>query len=287
MSAIIGAVVGAVVLGALVPAGAKFVRSVVEGISSRFDVDFEPRVMSFADTGETIKPISKLRSDFKPIETKPKPFSDIDEVKREMFAALASTPLYTSDEEALKKKIATVERAGNIEDVRTAVRELSAFVDGSHQKVFGESIKMACERASKQIGFTKFETMPNRVADGQIRFAATDVLGRTLVTEINAPIDGDVRINTEVLGVSDDSCQKVLDEFYDAVGREGVEISGPPRREATGGVCASAAAKEFLALKMPAKRRRADDAATSQTGRVKRPNRNQRRDRIKSISTAS
>lgn len=289
MSAIIGAVVGAVVLGVLAPAGAKLVRIAAREISNRFNVDDVAQGdVTYGQTVETIKPVSTLRSEFKPIRTDIAFSSDMDEIKAETFGALASTPLYTSNEDALKKKMSVLERAKTLDDVREAARDLSGFVESDHQKVFGEAIRLAGERASSQMGFTQFTPLPNGISSGQIRFAATDVLGRTLVTEISVRVDGDVRIDTEVLGVSDDSCHRLLDEFHDALRREGVDISGPPKRESTGGICTSTAAKEYLASTIRVKRQTMIPAPTAGVkGKLKRLGRQQRRNRTDLTNTAS
>ena len=283
MSAIIGAVVGAIVLGVLVPAGAKLARRAVRGISKRFDADLAVGDANPGRAGETIRPVSRIRSEFKPLVPDLGALAGVDDAKKEVFEALASSPLYTSDELGFKERIAALERSKTAEQVRAAARALSDFLETDNQRVFAEGIRMACERASRRIGFTRFEAVPGPISGLQIRFAATDALGRTLVTEVAAPVDGDVRIDTEVLGVSDDSCHNLLEEFHEALRHEGVDISGQPRRESTGGICSSAAAKEFLALKLPPTRHRTASrrhTSTPRSQKSKRAVRTGKRDEI-------
>ena len=282
MSAIFGAIIGAVVLGVLAPAGAKSARRAARGISNMFDADFGASDVNFA-TGETIRPISKLRSGFKPLVPDLGPLARVDDARKEVFSALAGSPLYTFDEGGFKERIGAIERAKTLDEVQAAASDLSNFLEADNQKVLAEAVRIACKRASKRIGFTKFEAIANSISSGHVRFAATDTFGRTLVTEVTAPLDGDVRVDTEVLGVSDDSCHKLLEEFHGALRREGVHISGPPKRESTGGICTSAAAKEFLSLKAPVKRHRTvtPTSVARRTQKPKQAVRKQKRDGLR------
>ena len=285
MSAIIGAVIGAVILGVLVPAGAKLARRAVKGISKKFDADLGTGDERFARSGETIRPVSKIRSEFKALVPDLGPLASADDAKKVVFSALASSPFYMTDENGFKERIAALERSATIEEVRSAASGISEFLETGNQKVLAEAIRMACERASNRIGFTRFEAIPVPVSSTQVRFAATDALGRTLVTEISAPLDGDVRVDTEVLGVSDDSCHKLLEEFHEALRREGVDIAGPPTRESTGGICTSAAAREFLALKAPVKRMTRNATPGAAARRKQAPKRAIRKDTNNELRT--
>lgn len=283
MSAIIGAVVGAVVLGVLIPAGAKLARHAAQSISNRFDANFGNSDGNFTAVSQTIRPVSKIRTEFKPLVPNFGPMTGVQDAKNEVLSALASSPLYMSDDEGFKVRISTLERSETLEEVRAAASDLSHFLETDHQNVLAGSIRIACERASTRMGFTKFESLSGVISGPQIRFAATDPFGRTLVTEVSAPLDGDVRIDTEVLGVSDDSCHKLLEEFHEALRHEGVDISGPPKRESTGGVCTSAAAREFIASKLSVRRHRPTTSAPSvrQTSRPRKANRKDKRNEIR------
>ena len=82
-----------------------------------------------------------------------------------------------------------------------------------------------------------------------MRVIATDPAGRTLVTEIVNSRDGEPGLETEVVGVTDGSCNPILDAFDKALEAEGVH-SAPPTRKFTGGVCELAAAREFVRKKI-------------------------------------
>ena len=287
MSAIIGAVIGAFVVGVLAPAGAKLARRAARGVSDMFDAELKVTDVNFSDAPDAIRPVAKIRSEFRSIVPDLGPLGSVDEAKREVFSAIASSPLYTSDENGFRERINALERSKTMEAVRVAANDLSNFLETDNQKVLGEAVRLACERASNRMGFTKFEAIPNPLSETQIRFAATDVFGRTLVSEISAPLAGDVRIDTEVLGVSDNSCHQLLEEFHEVLRREGVDISGPPKRDSTGGICTSAAAREFLALKTPVKRQRivAPNSAARQTQKKKRAVRKEKRSEIRTSAS--
>ena len=82
---------------------------------------------------------------------------------------------------------------------------------------------------------------------GMRRVVATDQTGRALVTEIHP---GDETrtpsVETELVGVTDGSCQDVLDLFDRALEEEGVVADASPKRKWTGGVCELSLAREFV-----------------------------------------
>jgi hypothetical protein len=258
MSAIIGLIAAAVVTRVVLPAGAKLVSKTLEGLSGKFAVNSGEPITASGHvhptwTGESIKSVSQIRSEFKPIPTELVPDMNVEQAKQKILWELASRPFYTSDEASFKNKVDALKSAATLAEIETRSRDLIDSVEAGSQQVFADAVKSACQRATQKLGFSKIETMASPIRSGVMRFSATDDEGRTLVTEIDASMNKDVKIDTEVLGVTDNSCHQILENFHAALKEEGVIIGQPPKREATGGICTLAAAKDFLAKKVAPK----------------------------------
>ena len=255
MSAILGLIAAAIVTGVVLPAGAKLVRRSVKGLSGKLDAGTatsydRPSFSADLTNLDSIKSVSQLRSEFKPIASRIPKGVDVETAKEKILEELASRPFCTEDAASIDRKVAGLKNASTIEEVERAGAELTATIEDKHQAVFAGVLKSACERASTKIGFAKIEALPSPLSSGITRFAATDGKGRSLVTEIKAPKSGDVKIDTEVLGVNDNSCHHILDVFHAALKAEGVDLTGAPKREGTGGICTLAAAKMFVQTKL-------------------------------------
>jgi hypothetical protein len=112
-----------------------------------------------------------------------------------------------------------------------------------HQTLFANNLSLAVQQASLKVGFASIQT--STAANGILQIFASDDRGRTLVTEIDAALDGETMIATEVFGMSDPSCGDILDEFNEALAETGV-YSSAPERKSTGGIGILKATEEFI-----------------------------------------
>jgi hypothetical protein len=120
-------------------------------------------------------------------------------------------------------------------------------IESSHTSVLRHALTLACTNAALKVGFGAVEAL--QAGNGTIRVIASDESGRALVSEISTAANGNPHIETEVLGVTDGSCNDMLDAYDRALEEEGVR-SGVPRRKFTGGVCELGAAREFIRRKV-------------------------------------
>jgi hypothetical protein len=108
-------------------------------------------------------------------------------------------------------------------------------------------IAKACGLAAEALAFDRVEVRPSLVGNG-LRVLALNPDGRTLVSEIEAKPDGEIDLQTEVIGVTDGSCHVLLDRFDAEIERLG--LTSDRRRESTGGVCQLATAREFVGRRL-------------------------------------
>ncbi len=249
MSAIIEFIAVAVIGKMLVPAGAKLIRQAINGgpelshggaVNLQKDTSLVPL--------KHVTGIKDLRSRMTSAVIAGS--GDIALIKLEMLETLASTPLYAVDSLPLRARVDGLRNASSIEEAKAAGLALAeAALDGHHELV-SAGVQTAVRNAAGKMGFDKIETLNSPLGGNMIRLAATDVLGRSIVTEIDARPERDLKIAAEVVEFTDNTCHQILDEFYASLQKEGIEMSTPPRRKPTGGICELAATQAFLAKKL-------------------------------------
>lgn len=262
---------GAIVVGAclvgLVKGLSFLANAALETTGGRAATDSSPR---------TLQSVAALRSDDNSLKLTAA--KKLENLKTEAFRRLVTAPLLISNGTELEPVLLKLDRAQTVPEFRAIHQDVVAKIENSHQEIFTTALLEAGKRAALKIGFAKIESLPSPLSS-TARFAATDFSGRSIVTEISAPIGGDARIETEVIGVSDGSCQKILDAFDAALEAEGVR-SQPANRKFTGGVCELAAVRDFLNRKpVPKSKVKSDTndfARSDDTKRRQRLNQNRK-----------
>jgi hypothetical protein len=271
MSAVIGIVAAAFVGKMLVPAGAKLLREAFGAMRSRGGSEALPQPGLVPLKRVASLPVMQAAITSAINESRG---ADLSTVKERVFDALAEKPLYTSDSERVRSNVAALRNAGTLADIRKAGKALAATVADEHVGFVRSGVRLATRNAAIKTGFAAIKDLPSPLGGEIIRFAATDQLGRSIVTEIDTRPDRDLKIDAEVVGVTDNSCQQILDNFYEALKEEGLVVSRPPARKPTGGICEMAATREFLKKKLSkapvAKRALADTNAGADERRLQR-----------------
>lgn len=192
--------------------------------------------------------MAQIRTESRALELTDFGDGNLEALKTRTFRQLATQPFLVANPAELKTSVVALDRAKTLGELKAAHKSVMATLESGHQQVFTTALVQASQRAALKIGFTKIEVLPSPL-QSTVRFAATDSKGKTLVTEISGTKDGNMRVETEVVGVSDGSCNTILNHFDAALESEGVK-SKTPQRKFTGGVCELAAVREFLNRKI-------------------------------------
>lgn len=192
-----------------------------------------------------LKSVSQIRAETRLKTNRTAETDDLETIKGYVLADIASQPLWIPNAEILAAKVSAISEASTRMGIEVAKNELISTLEVGQQKIFTTTLLNACRSAALEIGFKKIEARPSPLAS-VFRLSAEDSIGRGFVIEVTAPLDRDVRIETEVVGVNDGSCNSILDAFDKALENQGVR-SQPPKRKYTGGVCETAAVRDFLA----------------------------------------
>lgn len=237
---------------AAIPAGAIVVGACLFGLAKGLSALAkaaleESKNRALPNNQRALKSVAGLRAESAPLPLTDLGSGSLEAMKTKAFRQLAAQPFLVTNKAELKTSLTAIDRAGSLTELKTAYRYATAKLESEHQQIFTTALLQAGQRAALKIGFAKIESLPSPLAS-TVRFAATDALGRTLITEVAAPAGGDGRIESEVVGVSDGSCVGILDRFDKALEAEGVR-SLPAKRKYTGGVCELSAVRDFLARK--------------------------------------
>ncbi|MBN1827754.1 MAG: hypothetical protein JW884_01245 [Deltaproteobacteria bacterium] len=168
--------------------------------------------------------------------------SATEALKVSTLVAVSSSPCLIERSPKVTKTMEALCTAKNLSDAKIAQNALFKELESGHRKVFVKSLSLVCANAAIKAGFP---TVRENIANGMTRIVATDRLGRALVTEIESEDHQEPNIITEVVGISDGSCRKIIDTFDQYLEEHGVK-SAPPKRKFTGGVCDTAAALEYI-----------------------------------------
>jgi hypothetical protein len=184
--------------------------------------------------------------------------SAVDRERVLALVELAASPLIVQAD-SLRVATSKLLQAETPLQVREATRNVRQRAEQSHHHALVQALTVACSQASIKAGFNIVETSGNPMR--ATRVVATDLLGHSLVTEINSNPNGYPSLETELVGVADGTCHAILDAFDEALESLGVRAQ-ESKRTFTGGVCQSAAAREFVRrkpLRAPAQQSKAID----------------------------
>ena len=171
------------------------------------------------------------------------------------LATIEQSGYRLDDANALQPHLAKLSAATSLTEAQGVMTGMTATLDNEHRIVLQNRLTLACEKAALATGFRRLETTTSPL--GAIRVIARDEQGRAIVTEINGVAEDEPRIESEVVGVTDNSCQGILERFDQALKQQGVR-STPPKTTSTGGIPQLRAAKEFAKNKLsrPMRKRR-------------------------------
>ena len=156
---------------------------------------------------------------------------------------VASAPCLIENANLVQKQMQALQHSRTPEEAEESRSALLATLKDGHRQVFLRSLTEACTKAAFEVGLAAIEEKPGPL--GERRLVATDNTGRGIVTEIRPDRNGQVLLESEVIGVKDNSCQSLMEQFDRALEAGGVRSSASEQRP-TGGVSQLASAREFI-----------------------------------------
>lgn len=186
---------------------------------------------------------AQLKQNFDVINRKSaKPLSRVEQLKVLSLSTLVSTPLFVQDRQLIAKEMDNLASAATEQQVKAVSRKLTSEIETQQNQLVIQSLQIACETASKDVGFKKIESHRQ---DGITRIIARDAKENVLVSEIiQDKKTKEINIVTEPIGLEDDSCNAIIDNYNKSLHKSGVVYSSR-NRKFTGGVCELAFTKGY------------------------------------------
>jgi hypothetical protein len=168
--------------------------------------------------------------------------SPVEQLKVLTLSTLVNTPLFVQDRQVVAREIDTLAAADTEQQVKDVSRRLKTEIETQQNKLVVQSLRIACETASQDAGF---KTLESYHRGGVTRVIARDAKENVLVTEImQDKKTKEIHIVTEPIGLQDNSCNRIIDNYNKSLEKSGVVYTSRNRKP-TGGVCELAFTKEY------------------------------------------
>lgn len=186
---------------------------------------------------------AQLKQNFNDInQNNAKSLSRVEQLKVLTLSTLVSTPLFVQDRQSIAKEMDNLAAAATEQQVKAVSRKLKGKIETQQNQLVIQSLQIACEAASKDVGFKKIESHQQ---DDITRIIARDAKENVLVSEIiQDKKTKEINIVTEPIGLEDDSCNAIIDNYNKSLQKSGVVYSSR-NRKFTGGVCELTFTKEY------------------------------------------
>ncbi|MDH6357800.1 hypothetical protein [Parabacteroides sp. PF5-9] len=181
------------------------------------------------------------------------------ETKSDEVSIIKAAAIMTMQQENLKIEnkpliMRSIQELMNASTVKQTTEKLTtAFSDikNEHAKVFNNTLSSAIQIASSNVGFVNIKS--EIVSPNLTRIVATNPNGYNLISEIHIDNKKKVDIQSELEGITDGSCKKIMDDFNKELESLGV-IAERKERKPTGGIAQMEYAKTLQKRRKATKR---------------------------------
>ncbi|HPR64229.1 MAG TPA: hypothetical protein PK014_08400 [Thermoanaerobaculia bacterium] len=180
---------------------------------------------------------------------------DLTLSKATILDHLSSFCVQERDLSQVNNQIHQVLRSGTLDDLINSRETLVSTMAESHTSLVRERMVESIEQASKAVGFPSVHIIQQN--KGRVVIAAENASGQTMIHNVITGKTEQPRIESEVLGVHDNSCTEILNQFNEELNRQGVNLHRPDNRKSKGSVPVLQESKEYIAQKNKRSRRRA------------------------------
>lgn len=128
----------------------------------------------------------------------------------------------------------------------TEIKKLEQDFIEEHKKAFSLVIENKVKNALTENGFSNFKNL--QVKDGFAVFAE-DSNGKAIISEFKFK-GSETLLSTEVIGITDKSCEQILDNFQESLQKQGVKIKIPPHKKQNNGLPTLEVSKKIFKKKI-------------------------------------
>ena len=156
--------------------------------------------------------------------------NELKKLKQASVRALLKGTYRVDKTQKVQTKIQDILSASNRKEWEKAVNDTMNTIKGSQIKVLMKATSKVIEEAGSELGFSQIKM---RKSDkNQITINAVDNEGRALLSEIRLNEKDEVEILTETIGMTDETCDIILNKFDRILEQKGIHIK-PVHKEWT------------------------------------------------------
>ena len=237
----------------IVPTKAMRAVKLIAEVLPRLSLASQAAVRSFAPRfNGRVSAISSVPSFARP-NALPAALSATEKLQARTLLEITSTPCLMDDAAAVREHLKALAQARTAAEASLSRNKVLAALTAGHHRAFLASLRQSCAAAASEIGLT---TISEEIGPlGEPRLVATDQAGRGIVAEIRSDQGSRVVLDTEIVGVKDNTCQALMERFDRALEAQGVR-SGSASRKPAGGRAHLAAARAFVRKKVEGEKQR-------------------------------
>ena len=154
-------------------------------------------------------------------------------IKTAALATLQQENLRIENKKLVLQAINELMTATTLEQTKEKLSSAFAEIKNEHTKVFINTLSSAVRKANATIGFSQMKS--ETVTPSLIRIVATNSKGINLISEIHMDANMKIDVLSELEGVTDGSCKKIMDAFNAELENLGIAAERKERKS-TGGI---------------------------------------------------
>jgi len=168
--------------------------------------------------------------------------NEVAKIKAAAIITLQQENLKIENKALVSQSIQELMTATTIKQTTEKLSSTFAEIKNEHTKVFTNTLSSAIQIASSKIGFAQVKT--EIVSPSLTRIVSTNYKGYNLISEIHTDEKKKINILSELEGITDGSCKKIMEDFNKELEMLGI-VAERKERKPTGGIAQMPYAKKL------------------------------------------
>jgi hypothetical protein len=158
---------------------------------------------------------------------------EVSQIKAAAIMTMRQENLKIENKLLVMRAVNELMTATTVEQTKDKLASTFAVIKNEHTKVFTNTLSSAVQLASSKVGFANVKS--EIVSPSLTRIVATNPQGYNLISEIHTDEKSKIDIQSELEGITDGSCKKIMDDFNKELETLGI-VAERKDRKPTGGI---------------------------------------------------
>lgn len=191
---------------------------------------------------------------------------EVTKIKTAALITMQQENLKIENKEIVSQLIQELLAATTLKQTTEKLSSTFAEIKNEHTRVFTNILSSAIQTASNNIGFNQIKH--EVVSPGLTRIIATNTQGYNLISEIHTDKQKRVDILSELEGITDNSCNKIMNDFNKQLEALGIMAERKDRKP-TGGIAQMPYVQKLQKQRNKIKREFVDEQVITKTNKNK------------------